>query len=941
MAVPAKRTQFVHTQSDGTKLTLMLVGDEHLSYYLNVETNEKMVMAENGDFVKLADTEFLVRKEHAIDRRLKAEERRAERLARNSGRATRNGGPNKVGEFKPMFGEKKGLVILVNFTNKAMLSQHDQNCFDEMFNEEGYSKNGHIGSVRDYFLDQSYGQLDITFDVLGPIELSGNLAYYGGNNSYGNDKRPGEMVKEACEAVDELVDFNDYDWDDDGEVDQVFVIYAGYGEHASNNSDLIWPHEWELLYSLGQTLNFDGAIVNTYACTCELSGSYGSSLNGIGTACHEFSHCLGYPDLYDTDYSGGRGMDYFDVMCSGSYNGPSSNGEVPCGYSAYERWTGGWLEPVEMDAPETYTDMPALNDEGAAYIIYNKDFTDEFMLLENRHSDRWFKYFGSSTAGHGLFISHIDYNANVWAMDRPNDDPNHQRVSWIPADKSYSTYGGGHQSDFFPGTKKVTRMNGSTHASYGAKWFNKENGSKTFPHELTNIKETNGLISFDYDGGNPDDGSRWSVAFDAGTGVCEVDTFTQAVWAEGVTLPEATATVENWSFIGWSHVAVEETHIKPAVLVAGEVYVPATDTTLYAVYCYAEEGFVEENMLYSSNPSLNERAALVALNITAMPEKLEYTELDEFVKDGLAITAVYEDETEREVFNYSYSPKVIAADTENITVTYIEKGITATAQIPVVVNLLPRYTVVFNVNGEEAESVTEKDYQGGVEVPAIEDIDDYHFVGWSFTTKEEEDLDRPSLVDITDDRYLPTEDTTLYAIFKREVINEDAGPTVYEFNCENENIPTEFNSNGVTVTVKSVDFKFIDVLRDDSCLQVKRTTGRILATMPTPIISVDIVYDEGSQAKVTDLSSGLLFSLKASPVRISKITSFAVVCETAPDIFYTSVIPEDPEPSGIFGIGDSNGDNENDGMYNIAGQRVDKSYNGIVIRNGKKYINKK
>lgn len=938
MAIPAKRTQFVHTQSDGTKLTLMLVGDEHLSYYLNVETNEKMVMAENGDFVKLAESDFLVRKQNATERRQMIETRRAERLARNTRKETRNGGPNKVGQFKPMYGEKKGLVILVNFTNKAMLSQHDQNCFDEMFNEEGYSKNGHIGSVHDYFYDQSYGQFDLTFDVLGPIELSGNLAYYGGNNSWGNDKRPGEMVKEACEAVDDLVDFNDYDWDGDGEVDQVFVIYAGYGEHASNNKDLIWPHEWDLLNSLGEKLYFDGAVVNTYACSCELSGSYGSSLNGIGTACHEFSHCLGYPDLYDIDYSDGDGMAYFDVMCSGSYNGPYGNGEVPCGYSAYERWLGGWLEPVEMDAPETYTDMPALNDEGVAYIVYNKDHTDEFMLFENRHTDRWFKYFGSYTAGHGLLITHVDYNENVWLMDGPNDDPNHQRVTWIPGDKIRSNYGSDNQTDFFPGTKKATRMNGTTHASCGAKWFNKENDSKTFPHELTNIKETGGLISFDFDGGNPDDGSRWSVAFDAGTGVCEVDTFTQAVWAEGVTLPEATSTVENWSFMGWSLSAVEETHVKPVVMAAGEVFVPATDITLYAVYCYSEEGFVEENMLYGSNPVINERAALVALNITSMPEKLEYTELDEFVKDGLAVSAVYEDETEREVFNYACSPKVIAADTETITVTYIEKGITATAEIPVVVNLLPRYTVVFNVNGEEKETVTETDYQGGVEVPVVDDVNDYKFIGWSLTNKEEENLDRPSLVEIADNRYLPAGDTALYAIYKREVIDEEAGPTVYEFDCEDEAIPTKFDSEGAIITMKYVDFNFIDVLRDDKCLQVKRATGKITASMPTPIISVSIVYEEDSPAKVSDMSSGQSFYLKSSPLKTAKITSIAVTCETVPDIYYTSVIPEQPDPSGIFGISDSAG--AGDGMYNIAGQRVGKSYKGIVIRNGRKYVNR-
>lgn len=127
------------------------------------------------------------------------------------------------------------------------------------------------------------------------------------------------MIIEACQLVDDKVNFKDYDWDGDGEVDQVFVIYAGYGEHAGAPSNTIWPHE----SSLGnRSIMLDGVRINTYACSSELNGNSGQVMAGIGTPCHEFSHCLGFPDLYDTDYSGAFGMSYWDVMNSGSHSGP-------------------------------------------------------------------------------------------------------------------------------------------------------------------------------------------------------------------------------------------------------------------------------------------------------------------------------------------------------------------------------------------------------------------------------------------------------------------------------------------------------------------------------------------------------------------------------------------------------------------------------------------
>ena len=223
------------------------------------------------------------------------------------------------------------------------------------------------------------------------------------------------MVIEACKKADSSVNFADYDWDGDGYVDQVYVVYAGKGEADGGASTTIWPHEWSLssasYYGDGSgTLTLDGVKIDTYACGGELNGSTGT-IAGIGTMCHEFSHCLGYPDFYDTDYSGGQGMGEWDLMDSGSYNGkwngghsdwPEMNaGYEPAGYTAFERWCAGWIEPIVLSDPQKITNMKPMGgtqeggivDHGDAYVIYmpgsKKTIEGEYYMLENRQQAGW------------------------------------------------------------------------------------------------------------------------------------------------------------------------------------------------------------------------------------------------------------------------------------------------------------------------------------------------------------------------------------------------------------------------------------------------------------------------------------------------------------------------------------------------------------------------
>lgn len=492
-AMPVRKgtTKTLHL-ADGTTVVATLCGDEYGHWWQSEDGQRFMLEEETA--AKMTAERFEQMKEKSIAKRTATNEVRTQRMAK----------ARKAWGNTTFTGQKKGLVILVNFSDKSMKASSSQEEFNDMFNKEGYSNNGHIGSVHDFFMDNSYGQFDLQFDVVGPVTVSKTMSYYGKNDYSGNDQHPAQMVIEACRLADEAYDLNfaDYDWNGNGEVDQVYVVYAGYGEHAGGSSSTIWPHEYELSsagwYGDGEgAITIDGVTVDTYAVSCELQGSSGSQMNGMGTACHEFSHCLGYPDFYDIDYSGGWGMDYWDVMDGGSYNGPSLNGEVPCGYSSYERWVAGWVEPKELKPVMTVDSLMPLVNEPDAYVMYNDGNKNEYYLLENRTSEKWFKYVGDYTGISGMLVIHVDYDASVWNNNAPNDSKSHQRMTIIPANNSFPSYGSksDYQNQLYPYGSKNSLTNTTTPK---ASLFNKNtDGTKLMNKPIYDIaKSADGIISF-------------------------------------------------------------------------------------------------------------------------------------------------------------------------------------------------------------------------------------------------------------------------------------------------------------------------------------------------------------------------------------------------------------------------------------------------------------
>lgn len=458
-SLPAKRTPVEGYMQDGSQVKAVQYGDENFHYYVSLSDGSTLVR----------DGEIFV-KAHNL--------RRAKNARYVNGKVP--------GTTFPAKGKQKVAVVLVEYQDVKFNLEDPLDYFTRMLNEEGFSDYRATGSARDWFVDSSFGQFEPEFVVMGPVTLQKNREYYGGNDAWGQDNAPQKMVIEACRQLNAMVDFSEFDRDNDGYIDNVFVVYAGRGEASGGSSDCVWPHAWTLSSAEpGAVYTFDGVRLNRYACTNEWELSdlgYGYRPVGIGSFVHEFAHVMGLPDLYTTDYSGGTftpggwsAMDY------GPYNNDMC---TPPQFSAWERSALGYMEPEALPTEAANAALEAL-EEGKAYIVPT-DSPDEYYILENRQQTGWDTYI----PGHGLLVWHIDYDEEVWRTNSVNNDANHNRVDLVEADgilDETSRHG-----DSFPGSAGVTSLSLKA-------WSGKETG-----HSLSDISEIGKRLAFRVNGGAAD-----------------------------------------------------------------------------------------------------------------------------------------------------------------------------------------------------------------------------------------------------------------------------------------------------------------------------------------------------------------------------------------------------------------------------------------------------
>lgn len=460
-AVPAYPWPVTVTQPDGSMVTLQLHGDE---YYHFTTTSDGYTVLQNvqgvWEYARLEGGHLTTTGMQAHDASERSDSEQALLATLNQNLTDRelvhHGKTQRAeSEQAPVraltdLSQFRGLVILVNFSDVQFSRSDAHDFYDRMVNEHNYTgyvnEDGTVdalchftGSVRDYFYDQSGGLFDPHFDVVGPVNL--NYA----STTAGSNYR--QIFQSALLAANSQVDYSQYDGDSDGVVDNVFFLVAGWGaNYSGNSSNLLWPHKFNQLFSN----SLDGVKFNNYACSVEMLAPEGVVLiDGIGTICHEFSHVLGLPDLYDTDASASGGSSHepgaWELMSSGEYNNYS---RTPPAYSLYERYALGWATPTVLDNVGDYTLVP-LEQSNAGYRL-NTSTEKEFFLIENRQPVKW----DAALPGHGMMIARVDStNTSVWEQNKVNCDPAHNYYELLRAGGSTS---GADASDPFPGSKGVS-----------------------------------------------------------------------------------------------------------------------------------------------------------------------------------------------------------------------------------------------------------------------------------------------------------------------------------------------------------------------------------------------------------------------------------------------------------------------------------------------------
>ena len=498
-AIPAKGRPTPVKQPDGTTLTIKLIGDEFYHYnttadgYTIVQNDEGVYVYAQKVNDKLQPTNI---KAHDIDARTAAEksflegakkyitdrEEHKDGEAMRAKRDAKMGGPQKAMANVKNF---HGVIILVNFSDVKFSMSNPKQFYTDMFNKEGFNGfdwNGKhyaaAGSTHDYFKESSRGNFCPTFDILGPYNCGQKSTYPGGKN-FGNTQKVGALISAAMSAYDSQTDYTKYDNDGNGSIDMVYVIFAGNGaQFDGNNSNFVWPHASSMAGF------FDGKSVSRYACSNEIYGWTNDPntlvVDGIGTFCHEFSHTLGLPDLYDTnDDTGGLSHDPggWDLMAGGT---EWCSSRYPALYSMWERAKFGWANPATINQEGVYS-LRSLSGSGDGYRI-NSANSGEYFLLENRQNTGFDTYL----PGHGMIVARIE--GGNWSMGSSvNTNASHNLYELIRAGKETE---GDHDSDPFPGSKGVAMLGPSTSPALAA-----YNG-KTTDLNLIRIMEDNGTVSF-------------------------------------------------------------------------------------------------------------------------------------------------------------------------------------------------------------------------------------------------------------------------------------------------------------------------------------------------------------------------------------------------------------------------------------------------------------
>ena len=438
-AVPAYPNPINYTQPDGSKITIQLRGDERINWsetldgFTLLRNSERFfeyaTLNEIGDLVpsgiRVNDIAQRTNEEHSflrgIPRGLMFSEEQIEIKFQLSGIKNDFLYQAKAEGQQRVVGSVRIPIILVGFSNRPFT--RPANDFYMLLNQLGYSIGGVTGSVRDYFLDISYNQLDLQAEIFGPFTLPGTAS------AYANQGGSPQLM--ATLAVDSAylrggADFSTFHHRTVAGVptlSAVHIIFAGHGAETGIDPT---QHVWSHASSLSTPRTYNGIRIVRYSCSPEFRGPSGQNLTHIGVIAHELGHSLfGWPDSYSVvDNPANRCIDLGDwcLMASGPWN---NGGATPPRPSAWFVVDAGWVPEITLTTPQNVTIPNPLN-EGRVYRI-NTATTNEYFLLENRQRAGWDAF----VPGSGMLIYHVDRTPgamNDWNWNRILSNCNRRRL---------------------------------------------------------------------------------------------------------------------------------------------------------------------------------------------------------------------------------------------------------------------------------------------------------------------------------------------------------------------------------------------------------------------------------------------------------------------------------------------------------------------------------
>lgn len=428
LAVPAYPGLIKQINPDGEAVEIRLRGDEYFSYatdaagrwlmeqnaagYWAVMTRGGMQMAATADNINMLreaqDASFGSNTIEPIARYAE--------LSDTDGRS----------KF-PSVGTGDYLIVLLQYKDVKFSMADPQKYYQDWFNKQNFVDEDIKLSARDYYIKVSDGKFKPNFVISPVITLPRTSQFYvgsGGKYSYFS-----RAIRDALTQLEsQNFDFSRFDLDNDGVIDNIYFIYAGYGQADTGDTSTIWPH------ASSYSGTYGGKAGGRYACSNELRGSHrylnDKRKTGIGTFCHEFGHVLGLPDMYDPNYNPeceALTPGNWSIMCNGSYLG---DGCLPAGYAAYDRWACRWMEYTEVEAEKEYSLPPLVNAAPVAYrlkVPTSASFS-EYYVFENRTQ----KDVDTNVPASGMLVWHVDYDYWVWRSNRVNSTASHMRLTVVP-----------------------------------------------------------------------------------------------------------------------------------------------------------------------------------------------------------------------------------------------------------------------------------------------------------------------------------------------------------------------------------------------------------------------------------------------------------------------------------------------------------------------------